>query len=285
MEFYWILHKLPEYLLRTDSQDTAFESKFMGERVAGLRELWDLMGGVKCAGVQTLLRRMAVQLGELERSGCIRLDQVWSSPPDKEVRDAFIAMCERLGDSTDRKPETILSQSQNTRQQLTDAIQSITQPSSGPQASKSQGRGRSPSTELIEEEQEKNGGVQTPRPTKRPKEGVKRGLGLETKPKPLPLPDYMEITPEQWETFKTREGTYRYIHPAWKEVEPSKDPWSIRGNVKGTLKPLAPCTCASRPRSRPAARSRGPTRGMRSTCRCRRTLRTRARGTSSSSTA
>ena len=35
VEFYWMVHKLPEYLLRTDSQDTAFESKFMGERVSG----------------------------------------------------------------------------------------------------------------------------------------------------------------------------------------------------------------------------------------------------------
>jgi hypothetical protein len=32
----------------------------MGERMAGIQELWELMGGVGCASVQTLQQRMAL---------------------------------------------------------------------------------------------------------------------------------------------------------------------------------------------------------------------------------
>jgi hypothetical protein len=52
----------------------------MGPQLARLRELWELMGGLNSAGTQTLVRRMAIELGELERSGCVRLDQVWNIP-------------------------------------------------------------------------------------------------------------------------------------------------------------------------------------------------------------
>jgi hypothetical protein len=47
---------------------------YMGERQAGLQELWDIIAKTNLAGVQTLQRRMMLQLGELERGGCIRLD-------------------------------------------------------------------------------------------------------------------------------------------------------------------------------------------------------------------
>jgi hypothetical protein len=52
----------------------------MGERQAGLQELWDIIAKTNPAGVQTLQHRMMLQLGALERGGCIRLDQVWSAP-------------------------------------------------------------------------------------------------------------------------------------------------------------------------------------------------------------
>jgi hypothetical protein len=38
------------------------------------------MRTIRLPGTQTLLRRMAIQLEELERSGCVRLDQVWNIP-------------------------------------------------------------------------------------------------------------------------------------------------------------------------------------------------------------
>lgn len=51
--------------------------RFTGFRLAGIRELWELMGGDRSAGVLTLKRRMILQLRELERKGCIRVDQIW----------------------------------------------------------------------------------------------------------------------------------------------------------------------------------------------------------------
>jgi hypothetical protein len=76
VEFCWLLHKILEYLFRTNAEGCAEQIKFMGPRIAGIRELLELMGGIQSAGMQTLLRRMAIQLGELERAGCVRLDQV-----------------------------------------------------------------------------------------------------------------------------------------------------------------------------------------------------------------
>jgi hypothetical protein len=62
VEFYWMLHKIPEYLLRTNSKGCAEKVNFMGPQLAGLKELWELMGGFNFAGTQTLLRHMAIQL-------------------------------------------------------------------------------------------------------------------------------------------------------------------------------------------------------------------------------
>jgi hypothetical protein len=60
VEFYWLLHKIPEYLLNTDSEGCAENVNFMGPQLAGLKELWELMGGLNFAGTQTLWRRMAI---------------------------------------------------------------------------------------------------------------------------------------------------------------------------------------------------------------------------------
>ena len=47
------------------------------------------MGELNSAGTQTLVRRMAIQLGELERSGCVRLDQVWNIPTTEAQKTAM----------------------------------------------------------------------------------------------------------------------------------------------------------------------------------------------------
>jgi hypothetical protein len=84
VEFYWMLHKIPDYLVRTDCEDCCNKLRFLGERKAGLQELWDTLGQ-NSAGVQTMQRRMMLQLGYLEREGCIRLDQVWNTPNNTEM--------------------------------------------------------------------------------------------------------------------------------------------------------------------------------------------------------
>jgi hypothetical protein len=84
VEFYWILHKIPEYLVRTDREGCCDKLRFLGERKAGLQELWNELEE-NSAGVQTMQRRMMLQLGFLEREGCIRLDQVWNSPTNAEM--------------------------------------------------------------------------------------------------------------------------------------------------------------------------------------------------------
>jgi hypothetical protein len=74
VEFYWMLHKIPEYLVQINCMDCCEGLDHMGERQAGLQELWDIIAKTNHAGVQTLQRRMMLQLGALERGGCIRLD-------------------------------------------------------------------------------------------------------------------------------------------------------------------------------------------------------------------
>jgi hypothetical protein len=74
VEFYWMLHKIPEYLVQTNCMDYCEGLDHMGERQAGLQELWDIIAKTNPAGVQTLQRRMMLQMGALEQGGCIRLD-------------------------------------------------------------------------------------------------------------------------------------------------------------------------------------------------------------------
>jgi hypothetical protein len=74
VEFFWLLHKIPEYLVQANCMDCCDGLDFMGERQAGLQELWDIIAKTNLAGVQMLQRRMMLQLGELERGGCIRLN-------------------------------------------------------------------------------------------------------------------------------------------------------------------------------------------------------------------
>jgi hypothetical protein len=50
VEYYWMLHKIPEYLLRINSEGCAERVNFMGPQLGGLRELWELMGGFNSAG-------------------------------------------------------------------------------------------------------------------------------------------------------------------------------------------------------------------------------------------
>jgi hypothetical protein len=91
VEFHWLLHKIPEYLVQTNCMDCCEKLDHMGERQAGLQKLWDIIAKTNPAGVQSLQRRMMLQLGELERGGCIPLDQVWSAPTNEELAQEYLA--------------------------------------------------------------------------------------------------------------------------------------------------------------------------------------------------
>jgi hypothetical protein len=58
VEFYWLLHKILEYLVQTNCMDCCEGLDYMGERQAGLQELWDIIAKTNPAGVQTLQHRM-----------------------------------------------------------------------------------------------------------------------------------------------------------------------------------------------------------------------------------
>jgi hypothetical protein len=44
----------------------------------------------------------------------------------------------------------------------------------------------------------------------------------------LPRPQYMLVSPEEWENRKHRDETYRYDHQKWREE--LRDLWSVRGS-------------------------------------------------------
>jgi hypothetical protein len=54
VEFYWMLHKIPEYLVQTNCMDCCEGLDHTGERQAGLQEVWDIIAKTNLAGVQTL---------------------------------------------------------------------------------------------------------------------------------------------------------------------------------------------------------------------------------------
>jgi hypothetical protein len=90
VEFYWMLHKFPEYVVQTNCMDCCEGLDHMEERQAGLQESWDIIAKTNPGGEQTLQRLMMLQLGELERGGCIRLDQVWSAPTNEELAEVYL---------------------------------------------------------------------------------------------------------------------------------------------------------------------------------------------------
>jgi hypothetical protein len=56
VEFYWMLHKIPEYVVQTNCTDCCEGLNHTKERQAGLQELWDIIAKTNSAGVQTLQR-------------------------------------------------------------------------------------------------------------------------------------------------------------------------------------------------------------------------------------
>jgi hypothetical protein len=68
-----------------------------------------------------------------------------------------------------------------------------------------------------------------------------------------PKPDYKLVSLEEWEHAKQTEGTYRYDHKEWQRTRGT--PGASAAIGPGPSRSVRPCTCASRPWSRSAARS------------------------------
>jgi hypothetical protein len=236
VEFYWMLHKIPEYLVQTNCMDCCEGLDHTGERQAGLQELWDIIAKTNPAGVQTLQRHMMLQLGALERGGCIRLDQVWSAPINEELAEVYLVakqmMLDVLGGPSKKFQERALAIQAELHAVLLDLAKS------GTQTGRSRARReRSPFLEMVESDVKATGKIVVEsRQTKRAREekGAQKAARRTLTP---PKPDYKLVSPEVWEQAKQTEGTYRYDHKEWCENE--RDPWSIRGNRAGTLQKRA----------------------------------------------
>ena len=209
----------------------------MGHRAAGLRELMALIGNDD-AGVQTFWRRMAAQLGVLERSGCLRLGEVWSIPADTELDDAQTIALQSMQRRFDDEVPAALEEAQA----LCDNIdRALAEEAPGPE-SKTRVHSPSPpkSTEMVTPPSLKGKEKAGERPQKRIKESPKvtgRELkkALEAATAPETPPDYLFVGPKEWEANKRRVGTYRYDHAAWQKEAPKKNPFATYGNRQGAL--------------------------------------------------
>jgi hypothetical protein len=228
VEFYWALHKIPAYLLGTDSEGCAEKVCFRGPALAGLRELWKLMGGINSAGAQTLLRRMALQLGELERSGCIRLDQVWNVLTDETQQTAMDMAITKFQRDLCITPEAWVERAEHIRGQILKA-QAFNKEHYGKRHARKERSPSVESTEIVAEIGPGEKGKQQvgQRVSKRAKAEVVETPEVETPP------DFMEVNPKAWQENKQREGTYRYNYGAWKDVKPPHNPWLVQGNKAG----------------------------------------------------
>jgi hypothetical protein len=236
VEFDWMLHKIPEYLVQNKCMDCCEGLDHIGERQAGLQELWDIIAKTNPAGVQTLQRRMMLQLGALERGRCIRLDQVWSALTNEELAEVCLVANQMMLDVLEGPSEKFQEQTQAIQAELHAILRDLAKPGTRTGRSRAR-RERSPSVEMVESDFKATGKtVVESRKTKRAREekGAQKAARRTLTP---PKPDYKLVSPKEWEQAKQTEGTYRYDHKEWREDE--RDPWSIRGNWAGTLQKRA----------------------------------------------
>jgi hypothetical protein len=165
-----MLHKIPEYLVQTNCMDYCEGLDHMGERQAGLQELWDIIVKINPAGVQTLQRRMMLQLGALERGGCIRLDQVWSASINEELADVYLAANQMMLDVLEGPSKKFQEQAQAIQAELQAVLRDLAKP--GAQAGRGRARReRFPSVEMVESDAKATGKtVVDSRQTKRARE-------------------------------------------------------------------------------------------------------------------
>jgi hypothetical protein len=196
-------------------------------QLAGLRELWELMGGYNSAGTQTLLRCMAIQLGEREQSGWVRLDQVWNIPTAEAQQTAMDMAITKFRRDLRVTSREWVEKAKRLRGQVQKA-QAQNQEFYHKRHARKERSPSADSTEIAEVAPgEKGKQVVGKRESKRAKAEVVETPEVETPP------DFMEVNPKAWQENKQREGTYRYNYSAWKDVKPPHNPWLVRGNMAG----------------------------------------------------
>jgi hypothetical protein len=186
-------------------------------------------------------RRMMLQLGFLKREGCIRLDQVWNSPTNAEMNQAYLAASDEMAGLKEAPNEQFQNRAYVISEELGQALKKMAKGTT-PKAEAQTRRERSPSVEMVESGARTAGtGKEEGRQQKRAREDrtstrEERGSAqvVAKRTLVLPRPEYMLVSPEEWEHRKQRDGTYRYDHQKWREE--SRDPWSVRGSKIGGLR-------------------------------------------------
>jgi hypothetical protein len=187
------------------------------------------MGGSNFAGTQTLVRRMAIQLEELERLGCVRLDQVWNIPTTEAQKTAMDPAITKVQRDLCVTSGLWIEKAARLRGQVQKAQATNQEAYHKPQAR----RERSPSEESTE--------VVELGPREKGKQVVDKRESKRAKAKEVETPqDLMEVSPKGWQDNKLREGTYRYNYSAWKDVKPPHNSWLVRGNRAGLLMKQGP---------------------------------------------
>jgi hypothetical protein len=145
-------------------------------------------------------RRMMLHLGYLEREGCIRLDQVWNTPNNTEMDQAYLAASNQMADLLTTPNEQFQSRAHVISQQLGQALKNMAKGDT-PKVKAQTRRERSPSIDVVES------GARVATKGKE-REGESRQTAKRTLE--LPKPGYMLVSPEEWEKRKQQKETYTY---------------------------------------------------------------------------
>jgi hypothetical protein len=199
---------------------------FTGFKLAGIRELWELMEGDQSAGVQTMKRRMILRLGELEKRGCVRIDQVWHIPAQLQVQAQTDRGITNLDAQLATTSPDMVKQAKFINAKIHRAEswrQKMQSKDQGGEEEHKKREERSPSVESTEVVGARVGEKGKAKATERPSKRAKEAAG-EEKPRlakrevAAAHPDYMTVTPELWQKNEQKEGTYRYDYESWKGV-------------------------------------------------------------------
>jgi hypothetical protein len=92
---------------------------------------------------------MMLQLGALERGGCIRLDQVWSAPTNEELAEVYLVANRMMLDVLEGPSEKFQERAQAIQAELQAVLWDLAKP--GTQTGRGRARReRSPSVEMVE---------------------------------------------------------------------------------------------------------------------------------------
>jgi hypothetical protein len=142
---------------------------------------------------------MMLQLGELEREGCIRLDLVWNGPNNEELAQEYLATKQLMLDVLEGPSEKFQEWAQAIQADLQAVLQNLAKPDT--QTGRGQARReRSPSVEMVESNAKAAGKtVGESKQTKRTR--GEKGAAQKTARRTLtpPKPDYKLVFSGEWE--------------------------------------------------------------------------------------